>query len=290
MAAALGRRSVARWNRPSPSRDPMSDGRRSREPRLPARPQAAGPSKTSQTWRRVCAPHSAPRGSVASRARASDSLVDVSQRLRANSGRPHRAAHHRQRAPRGQSARRSRRATRRGLRAARLRRRHRAPLSVRLRHPGLHGRGADVAQPLALSPDVSRGRRRAVRRRRRARVRRRLRGRVDRVRRQPVRRLAGHGPLPLVPLRRGRPVRRRALSHARVRRTPRDRRQVQRRVRRHDHADAAAGPVRRAGQPRRRRALRALLHSGLRQGRPRRCAPTTARTRSSGRTSRRARR
>ena len=48
--------------------------------------------RSAQTWRRVRAPHSAPRGSVASRARASDPVVDVSQRLRANAGRPHRPA------------------------------------------------------------------------------------------------------------------------------------------------------------------------------------------------------
>ena len=41
-----------------------------------------------------------------------------------------------------------------------------------------------------------------------------LRRRVDRVRRQPVRRLAGHRPLPHLPLRRGRAVGRRALPHA----------------------------------------------------------------------------
>ena len=41
-------------------------------------------------------------------------------------------------------------------------------------------------------------------------VHRGARGRVDRVRRQPVRRLARDGPVPLLPLRRGRPVRRRA--------------------------------------------------------------------------------
>ena len=45
----------------------------------------------------------------------------------------------------------------------------RTALSVRLCHPGLRGRRADVAQPLTLSSDVSRGRRRAVRRGRRAR-------------------------------------------------------------------------------------------------------------------------
>ena len=41
--------------------------------------------------------------------------------------------------------------------------------------------------------------------------------------------------------------------------------QVQRRVRRDDHADAPAGPVRRAGHARRGLALRAVLHPGVRQ-------------------------
>ncbi len=52
------------------------------------------------------------------------------------------------------------------------------------------------------------------------------------------------------------------------RRPPRDHRQVQRRLRRHDHADAAARPVRRAGDARGRRALRVLLHPGVPRRRP----------------------
>ena len=50
---------------------------------------------------------------------------------------------------------------------------------------------------------------------------RRLRRRVDGVRRLAVRRLAGHRPLPLLPVRRGRAVGRRALPHASPRRESR---------------------------------------------------------------------
>ena len=89
----------------------------------------------------------------------------------------------------------------------------------------------------------------------------------------------GHRPLPLVPVRRDRAVRRRELPHAGRTPPPGDQRQVQRRLRRDDHADAAAGRVRRAGHPRRRRALRGLLPAGVRQGRRGSCAtPTAART------------
>ena len=188
---------------------------------------------------------------------------------RAGAGGPPGAPQDHERAARGQPARRPGRAPARGLRPAGLRRRARAALPVGLRHPGLHGRGADVAQPLAVSPDVPRGRRRAVRRRRRAAVHRRVRGRVDGVRRQPVRRLARHRAA-TTPTSATRSCRSSTTATARWRRrAPRHRRQVQRRLRGHDHADAAPGPLRRAGQPRRRRALRALLHPGLRQGRPR---------------------
>ena len=47
---------------------------------------------------------------------------------------------------------------------------------------------------------------------------------------------------------------------------PGDHGQVERRVRRDDHPDAAARPVRGAGHPRRRRAVRAVLHPGVRPG------------------------
>ena len=65
------------------------------------------------------------------------------------------------------------------------------------------------------------------------------------------------------------PVRGRALPHAAGGRAPRHHGQVERRLRRDDHADAAPRPVRGPGQPRRRRAVRALLRPGLRQGRAR---------------------
>ena len=61
--------------------------------------------------------------------------------------------------------------------------------------------------------------------------------------------------------------------------------QVQRRVRRDDHPDAAPGRVRRAGHARRRRAVRAVLRPGVRRTSSARCAPTTATPRAGGRTS-----
>ena len=119
---------------------------------------------------------------------------------------------------------------------------------------------------------------------------RRLRRRVDVVRRLPVRRLAGGRPLPHVSLRRGRPVRGRALPDARRAGTPRHQRQVERRLRRDDHADAAARPVRRARHARGRRAVRALLHPRLPRGAPRARGTTTDPSTGSGRTSARGRR
>ena len=83
-----------------------------------------------------------------------------------------------------------------------------------------------------------------VRPRRGAARGRRVRGRVDEVRRQPVRGLARHRPLPLVPVRRGGALRGRPVPDAARRGAPGDHGQVERRVRRHDHADAAARPVR----------------------------------------------
>ena len=65
-----------------------------------------------------------------------------------------------------------------------------------------------------------------------------------------------------------------------------DRRQEQRRLRRHGHADAAPGPVRRPGHPRRRRAVRGLLPARVPRRPPARCATSTAaRSTPSGRTS-----
>ena len=87
------------------------------------------------------------------------------------------------------------------------------------------------------------------------------------VRRLAVRRLPRHRPLPQLPLRRGRPVRRRPLPHAGGAATSGRRRQVERRLRGVHHADAATRPVRRSRQPRRRLALRVLLHPRVRQDR-----------------------
>ena len=68
-----------------------------------------------------------------------------------------------------------------------------------------------------------------------------LRRRMDRVRRLAVRRLARHRALPLVPVRRGCAVGRRAVpDDPGTRRVEGDLRQVVRRLRRDDHADAAA--------------------------------------------------
>ncbi len=110
-------------------------------------------------------------------------------------------------------------------------------------------------------------------------------GRLDRLRRQPVRRLARHRALPLVPLRRGRAVRRRELPDDPRRRPPGDHGQVERRLRRHDHADAAARSVRRAGDARGRRALRVLLHPGVPASPSGTCGSTTATSSGGGTTS-----
>ena len=92
-----------------------------------------------------------------------------------------------------------------------------------------------------------------------------LRRRLDFLRRQPVRRLPWHRPLPLLPVRGGRALGRRRYRTLAGRGAPRDHGEVQRRVRRDDHPDAAARPVRRAGHARRRLALRALLPPGFRE-------------------------
>ena len=104
-------------------------------------------------------------------------------------------------APR-QPARRSVPAAGLGLRPSRLRRVG-AALPERLRDPGDDGAARHVAQPEPVPPQLPRARRRAVRGRRRAAGDRRVRRLLDVVRRQPVPRLARHGPLPHVPLRRG---------------------------------------------------------------------------------------
>ena len=141
-----------------------------------------------------------------------------------------------------------------------------------------------------VRPDGARGHRRLVRAPGGCAGDRRLRRRLDQLRRLAVPRLAGHRPLPHLPVRRGRAVRRRSLPDADRGRPSRHRRQEQRRLRRHGHADAAPGPVRRARHPRRRRALRGVLPARVRAGRRGPCATSTAaRTTRSGPTSARAR-
>ena len=171
----------------------------------------------------------------------------------------------------GERARRPARAAALGLPAAGLRRRppSATPASTSSRGTPATWRCGPTAPRSASRSSRPRT---GLRRRRRAAVHRRLRRRVDGVRRLAVRRLAGHRPVPLLPLRRGGAVGRRALPHDPGPGVARDQRQVQRRVRRDDHADAAAGPVRGVRHPRRRHALRALLHAGLRRPRPATCA------------------
>ncbi len=77
------------------------------------------------------------------------------------------------REPAGRSAR----AAALGLPAARLRRRAGTPLPVHLHDPGPHRPARHVAEPLAVSPELPRAGRRAVRRRRRAAGDRRVGGR-----------------------------------------------------------------------------------------------------------------
>ena len=77
----------------------------------------------------------------------------------------------------------------------------------------------------------------------------RLRRRLDLARRKPVRRLAGNRPLPHVHLRRARALRGRELPHAPRGRAPRDRGQVERRLRR-DGRTRCCGPTSSADWPR----------------------------------------
>ena len=93
---------------------------------------------------------------------------------------------------------------------------------------------------------------------------------------------AGTGPLHGLPLRRGGPVHRRALSDERRPRPSRAERQVVGRLRRDGRADAATGRVRRARVARGRRAVRVLLPARVPARRRGPCAITsTARGRCS---------
>src|SRR6266536_1335772 len=156
-----------------------------------------------------------------------------------------------------------------GVRAARVRRGARATPPDALPDPGAYGPGRHVDEPSRFPADGSRARRSAVRGGGLPAGTRGARRRVDLVRRLAVPRLTGGRQLPHVSLRGGRPVRGRRVSDTRRRGAPRHHRQVERRLRRHGDADAAAGPVRRPRHARRRRSLRALLPAGFPRGGPR---------------------
>ena len=130
---------------------------------------------------------------------------------------------------------------------------------VGVRDPGVYRARGDVARTIAVPAAVPRDGRRHVRPRGGTARDRRVRGRVDRLWRKPVRRLAGHRELSLLSVRRGGPVGGRQVPDDPRCGTPGDRGQVERRLRRDDHADAPARPVRRPGHARRRRLLRVRL-------------------------------
>ncbi len=156
-----------------------------------------------------------------------------------------RRARDRERRAARKPARRSARASALGLHAAGLRGR-----PDRLRAPGLHRRARDVAKPRRVPADLPRAARRGGHRRTG-----RLRRRLDVRWWLAVRRLERERPLPHLHLRRDRPVRGRAL---RLERLSRRGRKVERRSGCRRHRDAAAGPLRRLREPRRRRPLRSL--------------------------------
>lgn len=205
-------------------------------------------------------------------------------------GGPLRRARARERRAAREPARRPARPAAVGLHAARLRRRAGRAPAVDLRHPGPHRAPHGVAERLAVAEELPPALRRGLRDRRGPARCRRLRRRLDEARREPVRGLPGDGPLPHVPLRRGRPLRRRALPDAPRGRAPRDHGQVERRLRGDDHADAPPRPL---GRPRDARGRRSSSSATCpTSGAP--SAPsattTTGRSSASGRTSARARR
>ena len=151
---------------------------------------------------------------------------------------------------------------------------------------GYTGHAGDVAQPDAVPPAVPRDRRRGLRRRRG--TRRAIVVYVDAwtayggsqfVDSPGTGRYHSYLCDEVVPFVDGRYRTVPDRAHAR------HRRQVEWRLRRDDHADAAAGPVRRAGHPRGRLALRVLLHPRLRRRPSATCATTTATSRRGGTTS-----
>ena len=179
-----------------------------------------------------------------------------------------RPARDRVRRPGRQPARRPRAAPALRLPPAGRRARPPAAAAERLRDPGLHRPARHVAQPPAVRADDARAPRRAVRRRRVPGRDRRVRRRLDVVRRLAVPELERHRPLPRLPVRRDRRLRRRALPDGGEPRPPRPHRQVLGRLRRDGRADAPARRLRRARLARRRRALRGLLPARVPAGRP----------------------
>ena len=202
-------------------------------------------------------------------------------------GRPYRRARHRQRAAARQPARRPARAAAAGSTCRRA-----TTTSPSRRYPSVYviqgytGHVAMWRNRSAVPAAVPRDRRRGVRPRRGAAGHRGLRRRVDRAtaaassstRRAPAattptcatRSCPGStratAPCPA-------PAHRAIIG------------QVQRRVRRDDHADAPAGPVRRAGHARRRHAVRVLLPPRVRHAPSGTCATTTATSGAGGATS-----
>ena len=170
-----------------------------------------------------------------------------------------RPARGRERAARRQPARRPRPPAAVGLPAAGRRARPPEAAAGGLRDPGLHGPARHVANRVAVRADVPRAARPHVRHGRLPGRDRRDGRRLDELRRLAVHRLHLDRAVHVLPVRRGRAVRRRALSDARAPRPPRADRQVVGRLRRDGRADAAAGRLRRARLARRRRAVRGLL-------------------------------
>ena len=143
----------------------------------------------------------------------------------------------------------------------------RGAAAVDLPDPGAHRAARHVAQPLRVPAERAGARRRALRRRAAARRRSSsssTRGRRTAARSSSTRPAVGNyhtylcdEVVPFVDAH---------YRDARRRRASRHHRQVERRLRRDGHADAAARPLRRARDARGRRALRALLPAGLPRG------------------------
>ena len=187
-------------------------GRRARGgARLAHRPPCC-PTPASATSRRRSSPPSP------SRSRGSRCCAPSTPRRRplgAPAPRSARPPRGRVRAAGGQPARRPGAAAALGLPPAGRGARPPAAAALGLRDPGLHGPARHVGQPRRRWSRRPRADRRDVRRRRVPRRAGRVRRRLDGLRRLAVVELGGDRALPGLPVRRGRPVRRRALPDAR---------------------------------------------------------------------------